>query len=46
MNTDYKNAARRHYDDPVSNSEIFNENSVLEAYGPFLKEITFLTLGE
>jgi hypothetical protein len=30
--------------DPVSNSEVFNENSVLEAYGTFLKEITSLTL--
>lgn len=30
--------------DPVSNSEIFNENSVLEAYGSFLKEITSLAL--
>ncbi|MEN8215761.1 MAG: P-loop NTPase [Pseudomonadota bacterium] len=31
---------------PVSNSEVFNENSVLEAYGTFLKEITSLTLPE
>ena len=30
--------------DPVSNREVFNENSVLEAYGTFLKEITSLAL--
>ncbi len=32
--------------DPVSNSEIFNENSVLEAYGSFLKDLTSLALRE
>ena len=30
--------------DPVSNREVFDENSVLEAYGTFLKEITNLVL--
>ncbi len=32
--------------DPVSNNEVFNENSVLEAYGSFLKEVTSLALGD